>query len=152
LEETLHRNLHPDLHPLLSEFHGINGQPLRVVWRVYAEQCLDKIILRFDQDSLVMEAEPYDDTLVFHLTRNEDLNINGWIDASQFEPWSGFIGKPFGWGWVTINQQDALDGVLLSFDGIIPQLMLNVMASSIVESIIHPSSEKSLPTQLAKEA
>jgi hypothetical protein len=62
-EEPLHQNLHPDLHPLLLEFHGISGQALRAVWRVYEEGCLDKIILGLDQNSLVVEAEPYDGIL-----------------------------------------------------------------------------------------
>lgn len=143
LEEPLHRNLHPYLHPLLLEFHEINGHPLRAVWRVYKEQSLYKIVLEFDQTSLVVEAEAYDDTIVFHLVSNNDSDIHGWIDASHSELWSGFIGKTFGWGWIIINQQDALDGILLSFDGITPQLMLIVMASSIYESIIHHPSEKS---------
>jgi hypothetical protein len=52
------------------------------------------------------------------------------------EPWRNLIGQAFGWGWITINQQDALDGILLSFDGIIPLVMLNVIASSIKESVI----------------
>jgi len=137
LQESPHRNLHPDLHGLLSEFHRINGHPLRAVWRVYMEQCIDKIILEFDLHSLVVEAEPYDDTIVFHVIGNKDLKTNTWMDASHSEPWSGLIGEPFGWGWITINQQDALDGILLSFGGITPQLMLNVMASSIQESAIH---------------
>jgi len=134
--------LHPDLHPLLLEFHGINGHPLKAVWRVYTERCLDKIILEFDQALLVIEAEPYDDTIVFHLVSKDDRETHDWIGASQSEPWSDFIGKTFGWGWIIINQQDALDGILLSFDGITPQVMLIVMASSIYESIIHTSSEK----------
>src|SRR5262249_16056445 len=103
---------------------------------VYTEGILDKIVLGFDQDSLVIEAEPYDDTIVFHLINNNDRDIQGWINASYSAPWSGFIGEPFGWGWITINQQDALDGILLSFGGIEPQLMLNVMASSIEEFLI----------------
>ncbi len=141
-EKPMHQNLHPDLHPLLLEFHGINGHPLRSVWRIYVEECLDKIVLGFDQDSLVVKAEPEDDTIVFHLISNNDRNTYGWIDASHSELWSGFIGKKFGWGWIIINQQDALDGILLSFDGITPQLMLIVMASSIYESIIYQPSEK----------
>jgi hypothetical protein len=68
----------------------------------------------------VVDAEPYDDTIVFHLSSNKDLKTDGWIDASPCEPWSGLIGEPFGWGWITINQQDALDGILLSFRGITP--------------------------------
>lgn len=141
-EELLHRDLHPDLHPLLLEFHGINGGLLRAVWRVYKEGSLDKIVLGFDQDSLVVEAEPYDDTIIFHLISNNDRDTDGWMDASHSEIWSSFIGEAFGWGWIIINQQDALDGILLSFGGIRPQVMLNVIASSIEESIIHQPSEK----------
>jgi hypothetical protein len=51
------------------------------------------------------------------------------------------IGEAFGLGWITTNQQDALNGILLSFGGIRPQVMLNLVASSIVESVIHKSSE-----------
>ena len=141
-EETLSRKLHPDLHQMLLEFHGVNGHRLRAVWRVYEDESLDKIILEFDQDSLVVEAVSADDTVVFHLTNNSGRNTDGWIDSSRSEPWSGFIGETFGWGWITISQQDAIDGVLLSFCGIIPQIMLNVMASSIKESVIHEIADE----------
>src|SRR6266404_4385702 len=100
-EELLHRNLHPDLHPLLLEFHGINGHPLRAVWHVCIEQCLDKVVLEFDQSCLIAEAEPYDDTMVFHLASNENLRRDGWRDVSSSEPWHGLIGETFGWGWIT---------------------------------------------------
>lgn len=135
-EEFLHRNVHPELQPLLLRFHGINGERLRSVWRVYHEGNLDKIVLGFDQDSLVVEADAEDDTIAFHVIRNSDRDTAGWVDTSRSEPWNRFIGEMFGWGWITINQQDALDGILLSFDGITPQVMLNVMASSIKESLI----------------
>ena len=136
-EEPLHRNLHPELHPLLLEFHGINGHRLRAVWHVWIEQCLDKVILEFDQGCLIAEAEPYDDSMVFHLASNDVLIRDGWRDVSSSDPWRSLIGETFGWGWITINQQDSLDGILLSFSGITPQVMLNVMASSIEESVIH---------------
>lgn len=143
MEESLHRNLHPELHQLLLEFHGINGHPLRAVWRVYTDECLDKIVLEFEHNSLMVEAEPDDDSIRFHVINNADRDTNGWIDASRSEVWRDFVGEPFGWGWITINQQDVLDGVLLSFGGITPQVMLNVMASSIEESLIHHRSQKS---------
>lgn len=47
------------------------------------------------------------------------------------EPWQKLIGKECGWTWVTINQQGYRDGVLLSFSGIVPSVMLHVIASSI---------------------
>jgi hypothetical protein len=140
-EESSHRNLHPELHPLLLRFHEMSGESLRSVWRVYDESNLDKIVLGFDQNTLIVEANADDDTIVFHVVRNIDLNTEGWVDAGHSEPWRRFIGEVFGWGWITINQQDALDGILLSFNGITPQVMLSVMASSIKESLIiepHP--------------
>jgi hypothetical protein len=88
-----------------------------------------------------VEAEPYDDTIKFHVMSNANLDTSSWICASSSQPWNGLIGEPFGWGWITINQQDALDGILLSFGGLAPQVMLNVMASSIDESFIHRCSE-----------
>jgi len=142
IEQPHRNNLHADLHPLLLEFHAINGHLLRAVWHVYKEQSLDKIVLEFDQVSLIVEAESYDDTIIFHLASNSNLSKHYWINASHSEMWSGFIGKTFGWGWIIINQQDAIDGILLSFDGIIPQLMLIVMASSIYESIIQEPLKK----------
>ena len=130
--------LHPDLHPLLLEFQGVNGYPLKAVWHVYQDECLDKVVLEFDQVALAVEAEPSDDTIVVHRQSNSVRHSSGWIDVSQSTQWNAFIGKSFGWGWIIINQQDALDRVLLSFDGIVPQVMLIVMASSIHERIIGP--------------
>ena len=142
LEELQNQSLHPDLHPLLLEFHHINGHALRAVWHVYIDQCLDKVILEFDQDCLIAEAEPCDDMMVFHLGSKHGLSRDGWRDVSSSEPWHSLIGQAFGWGWITINQQDALDGILLSFDGIYPQVMLNVIASSIEESIIQKPPQR----------
>lgn len=116
---------------LLLNFHKIDAQVLQGVWRVYFEQSLDKIILKFDHDSLSIEAVPDDDTITLQTISNTNLNLEDAIDGSLSEPWHNFIGQSFGWGWITINQQEAVDGVLLSFRGLVPQIILNVMASSI---------------------
>ena len=136
----LEKSADRDLHPLLLEFHRIDGHPLRAVRHIYVEGCLAEIALEFDQDCLNVKAEPSDDTITFHIVRKEDFKSGGSIDVSQSETWRGFIGESFGWGWITINQQDALDGILLSFGGITPNVMLIVMASTIKESIIQEVS------------
>jgi len=46
-------------------------------------------------------------------------------------PWKKFLGKELGWTWVAVNQQGYCDSVMLSFDGIVPTILLNVVASSI---------------------
>lgn len=45
--------------------------------------------------------------------------------------WSKLIGKKCEWSWVACNQQGYRDSVMLAFDGIVPTVLLCVMASSI---------------------
>ena len=139
MSETSHRKLHPDLHSLLLRFQEITGQPLESVWRVYKEQSLDKIILQFATLTFSIEAEPDDDTIRFDVTSKQQPNTENWCQSSSFEPWSRVVGKPFSWGWLTINHLDALDGVLLSFSGNTPQVALTVVGSSIKESLVLPA-------------
>ena len=123
------------LDPSLDNFRRIDGQVLRSVWQVSDEGCLSRITLYFDQSCFTIEARPDDDTVEFW-TKDAAAVFKEGIDASQSKPWNSLIGKSFGWGWVIINQQGYCDGVLLSFAGITPQVILNVVASSIVESTI----------------
>jgi hypothetical protein len=51
------------------------------------------------------------------------------LTSSSF--WREFVGQPFGWGWAVMNQQGYSDGVLLSFGGVTPQVLLEVIASSL---------------------
>ncbi|MBI3658547.1 MAG: hypothetical protein HY232_19250 [Acidobacteria bacterium] len=124
------------LSPLLSVFHSISGQPLQAVWQIYTEGSLDRLILDFGSSSLVVIADENDDSIDCKISDATDLHKAGSVDASHLAPWNSFVGKSFGWGWVTINQQGYCDGLLLSFEGIIPQLALNVMASSIKVGMI----------------
>jgi hypothetical protein len=97
------------------------------------------VILDFEQLSLVIKAKPDDDTIEIAVERDADISSRTYIDASISYPWRKFVGEPFGWGWIAINQQGFCDGALLSFHGIKPQLLLNVVASSLKESVIEPA-------------
>jgi hypothetical protein len=46
-------------------------------------------------------------------------------------PWKRLISKECGWTWMAINQQGYCDSAMLSFDGIVPTVLLHVIASSI---------------------
>ncbi len=124
------------LSPMLSGFHSVSGQSLRSIKQVFTEGSLDRFILDFGPKSLVVIADEDDDSIDVELMNTCDLHIVDGIDASQMEPWKDFIGKSLGWGWITVNQQGYCDGVLLSFGGIVPQVMLNVAASSIKAGVI----------------
>jgi hypothetical protein len=117
------------LRPVLEAFHAIDGQPLTSVSEVYEDGCLTAIVFTFERNTLTVAANAEDDSVELSVT-----NSSGGPpahDVTEREPWVTFIREPFGWGWLTLNQQGYCDGVLLSFRGIIPQLVLTVEASSL---------------------
>jgi hypothetical protein len=121
----------------LSEFGRINDNKLHSVRMYCTDGSLVQLILNFGSIYLVITADENDDTIEFVTTDANDFHNSDGADASHREPWKRFIGKSFGWGWATVNQQGYCDGLLLSFEGIIPQVMLNVMASSIKIALIN---------------
>src|SRR5207245_1950080 len=76
-------------------------------------------------------ASPDDDTITVRCEDNSSLDTLGWTCLDWKEIWQSLIATTFGWGWVTINQQGYCDGVLLSFNGMQPTIMLGVAGSSI---------------------
>jgi hypothetical protein len=117
------------LFPVLSVFHSVGDQSLQAVWQRFTQGCLEQLILSFGSISLVVTVDKDDDSIELRSERGTDTT--NLIEMTQSEPWKIFVGKSFGWGWVTINQQGYCDGLLLSFEGAVPQLVLNVAASSI---------------------
>lgn len=121
------------LHQALSVFHAVSQESLRAV-RV--ENDLERVIFDFDKGALVVEGNPDDDSIEIRLVSQGEFAGIQAVAASHLDPWAPFIGKPFGWGWITVNQQGYCDGLLLSFGGIDPQLLLTVAASALVVSTI----------------
>ncbi len=133
---TVKTKIAETMFPMLSPFQLISDQPLQIVSQVYTKGSLGRLILDFGSRSLVIAADENDDSIEFSVVEATDLRKDDAIDASHSDPWNAFIGKAFGWGWVTVNQQGYCDGLLLSFEGIIPHLALNVVASSIKVGMI----------------
>lgn len=123
---------------MISTFQSISDHALALqgVSQVYTEGCLDRLALDFGRLSLIVAADESNDSIDVTVAGTSGRRYPGGMDGSHLEPWNQFIGKRFGWGWVTVNQQGYCDGVLLSFGGIVPQVVLNVMASSIRVSVI----------------
>jgi len=116
------------LGPVLEAFHAIDGQPLTSVAEVYEDGCLTGIVFTFERNALTVAANAEDDSVELSVTNPSGRPPAH--DVSDKEPWVAFIKEPFGWGWLTFNQQGYCDGVLLSFRGTIPNLVLSVEASS----------------------
>jgi len=121
---------------MLSMFHSIGDRSLRAVWQVYTEGSMDKLVFDFGQISLIVAADENDDSIDIAVAGPNGPAPVGGVDGSQLPPWNNIVGKPFGWGWVTVNQQGYCDGLLLGFGGIVPQIALNAIASSIKVGVI----------------
>lgn len=99
--------------------------------QVDEDGCLTRILLTFEPNTLTIDANGNDDSVELLVTDSSQRPPAD--DVSDRQPWATFIREPFGWGWLIVNQQGYCDGVLLSFRGIRPQLILIVEASEVRE-------------------
>jgi hypothetical protein len=126
------------LHATLSVFHELNGQELRSVWRIQEDSCTAEFLFRFDRRTLKVIANPNDDSVDLTVVSGEEPQPAA-VDVSAQQPWNRFLAKPFGWGWLAINQQGYRDCIMLSFDDpVLPSVSLNVVASSLNIGIVVP--------------
>jgi Family of unknown function (DUF6334) len=125
------------LFPVLSSFHDVAGLSLRAVQQLSSDGSHSAIAFHFESKTLLIEASPEDDTVILSVPDRHDERRE---DVISQQPWDQFIGREFGWGWVTINQQGYLDGVLLSFSGITPQIVITAVASSLKVGLIAMST------------
>lgn len=115
------------LFPLLSLFHEVDGAELDAVTEFREADAATELRLQFGSRFLVIRAEAEDDTANLSI----ETQLSGGDVISGRQPWSDLIGKQIGWGWVMVNQQGYLDGVLLSFGGVIPEILIAVVASAL---------------------
>jgi Family of unknown function (DUF6334) len=122
-----------------QELSQKDGQKLEGVFQRVEDGCLDLIALRFPAGMLAIAADADTDTVEVRYHEAETFDKAGLVRVSAHPPWSSLIGQCFGWGWSTINQQGYQDGVLLSFDGLVPSVMLLVAASSFRVCVVNES-------------
>jgi hypothetical protein len=117
----------------LDGFAALNASEPEVLASVH-EQWLDgcrtAILLTFSTKQMMLQANADDDTLSI-MTLPVDEPVREWRRVDAQSPWDRWVGETFGWGWLTINQQGYCDGALLSFGGIEPSMLVNVVASSL---------------------
>jgi hypothetical protein len=133
----------------LDAFHALScdtDEVLRAVYEREVEQCREGLVLVFTTKALVFRANADDDTLSVECRRISTARVSKLLRKSTDLIWDRFVGKAFGWGWVTVNQQGYCDGALVSFNGIRPNVSLGVMASSIETGIVQPDEEVKIET------
>lgn len=116
---------------VFQEIGRKEGQRLEEVWQRVEDGSRDLLVLQFSAGALAVAVDADTDTVEARYEEAEAFNSSGLIRAGTFAPWASLIGQTFGWGGVVINQQGYQDGVLLSFGGLQPSVLLVAAASSL---------------------
>lgn len=117
--------LHPALVPDREEGYRLVG-----VYETVVDECRVELILAFDGGTLTLRADPDFDTV------ESRFDPPGLESKAGRQPCSGtafdrFVGAELGWSWLAVNQQGYCDTAMLSFNGVVPNVMAHVIASSI---------------------
>jgi hypothetical protein len=134
----------------LDSFYSLaSAEPetLTTVSEKIADRCREALALEFTTKRLVFTANPDDDTISVRCEGRPSSNSAAWKRLNATKPWKSLIGAVFGWGWITINQQGYCDGVLLSFNGLLPTIMLCVIGSSITIRRLVDGEENIIPNK-----
>ncbi len=118
----------------LDCFHALvsaGPQTLQAVYENIRDSGREGLALQFATKCLIFTANSDDDSITVDWEDCSSFNTPGWAAVHNHELWRTLIGSAFGSGWVTINQQGHRDGVVLSFNGVRPVVMLNVVDSAI---------------------
>lgn len=121
------------MHGALEPFHASQQKLLTAVLHRDTDEG-ETIFLVFDRAALCLKSDPEFDRVTVGYGPLDDVDDCDELTADT--PWSRFIGKPFFWGWLTVNQQGFVDGVLVSFDGVLPEVGVSVVASSLETVLI----------------
>ncbi|WP_047488080.1 DUF6334 family protein [Terriglobus sp. TAA 43] len=88
----------------------------------------EEILLAFGADALIFRCNEDSDAIA--VTFETIPKLEDADDLTTDPAWSCFIGKELSTGWLMQNQQGYGDGALLSFDGVVPEVGLNVVAAA----------------------
>lgn len=125
-----------------SALAGDQPEALANVDEEIVDGCRAALVLNFTTKCLRLHANPDDDTLIVSAAAISDPLLARLSRVSNRRPWSDLLGKTFGWGWLTVNQQGYCDGALLSFDTLEPCLLVSVAASNIRVHVIEPEATR----------
>jgi hypothetical protein len=100
--------------------------------------CRQEIILDLGDSFLRFGVDPDTDSITAQFQGRPFGSKRGYRSMRASAPWSRFLNEECGWTWLAVNQQGYWDSILLSFEAVVPNILLNVMASSIYVFTIGP--------------
>jgi Family of unknown function (DUF6334) len=138
------RRLDPLLIPDRDEPYRLHD-----VFEKLVDGCRDEIVLDFGDSFLRFRVDVDTDAIIGRFYVQPFEVSRGYQRVGAAVPWGKHLNKAIGWTWSAINQQGYWDTVLISFDTVVPNILLNVMASSLYVFTIGPM-EKIVARKAAK--
>lgn len=107
------------------------GYILHGVYEKIADGCRGELVLDCGDAYLQIRVDENTDSLCTQYHDTKFKRSRGHRSLAAVSPWDRWLGKVCGWTWVAVNQQGYFDSVMLSFDGIVPCVLLHALGSSI---------------------
>jgi hypothetical protein len=93
--------------------------------------CRDEIVLDFGDCFLRFSVDADTDSIASRFHEGTYAAKRGYQSIGSAPPWRQYLNETCGWTWLAINQQGYWVTILISFKSIVPNIMLNAMASSL---------------------
>jgi hypothetical protein len=103
--------------------------------------CRDEIVLDWGDSHLMVRVDGDWDTLNAEFRGQPFEPTGAYRSLGGRAPWNRLVSKECDWTWVAINKQGYCDMILMSFDVMVPQLIMHALASSIEVLTVSDSIE-----------
>lgn len=93
--------------------------------------CYENVILILDQFYLIISINNDTDEIVLSIIDENKMQNCDILEHEPLEILHEFYGNELGWCWIGRNYVGYADTFMLSFSGIVPQIMMHGMASML---------------------
>ena len=104
---------------------------LGAAYELVDEGFREELIFDWGDSNLVVRVDGDTDTLNAEFRAQPFAASKAYSNVSACPPWDRFVGKECDWTWVALNKQGYCDLFVLSFDAVLPQVLLHALTSSI---------------------
>lgn len=93
--------------------------------------CCDEFILDFGDCFLRLQVAINTDAIIDKFSSASFNKTKEYVKINNKNPWKKHIKRECSWTWRATNQQGYIDCFLISFEGVVPNILLLCIASSI---------------------
>jgi Family of unknown function (DUF6334) len=116
---------------------------LQDVFELLEDGCRLELVLSWGDSYLLFRVDEDTDSLLAQFQEGAFGPQPAYRSVLAASPWRELVGKECFWTWVAVNQQGYCDGALLSFEGVVPNVLLNAICSSVTVWRVVSSGELS---------